>query len=170
MRNATRFARCTAAAVAAGITLTAAGCGSGGSGSGSASPSPAASHPASSPALTPQANSALCQDAAALRGSLASLTHLSMGQDALQEATADLRDVQARLGTLAGDGHSVFSVQIHALKSALTELRTSVAALGRGTGSVTSATTAFGGVSTAAQDLFAAMDPRCPSSAPSPGS
>jgi hypothetical protein len=168
MRRAARFAACQAVAVAAGITLITAGCGSSGAASGSASPSPA-THSATSAAQTPQASSALCREAAALRRSLASLTHLSMGQGALQQAEADLRDAHARISRIAADTHGKFSPQVSALKSALARLRTEVTALGRGNGSVASAATAFGGVSQAAQNLFAAIDGRCPSS-PSPGS
>jgi uncharacterized protein YukE len=112
------------AATAAAITMVAAACGSGGTASGSSAPSATAGHSASSPA---QAGTALCQDYAALQASLANLAaHVSGGKGAVKQVPADLQDLQPKLSAFTGDAHGMFSVQINALKSALTTLQTAV--------------------------------------------
>jgi hypothetical protein len=46
--------------------------------------------------------------------------HVSIGRGALKQVKADLKDLQADLSALMGDVHGAFSVQINALRSALT--------------------------------------------------
>lgn len=159
---ATTFARHKAAALAFGVVLLAAACGSGsGTSGGATSPAPATPS-ASAPA------SALCQDVAALRASLARLTHVTVGKDTANELNADLKDVKAALTTLANDASNQWNSQLSALKSALARLQTAVTGLASGTSSVTAVLNALGEVSASARQLFAVADTRCPSSSPSP--
>jgi hypothetical protein len=150
------------AAVALGIMLLAAACGSSGT-SSSTSSSPAAAPSASSPTATP----VVCQDVAALRESLANLTHVKVGSGAVDALKADVSDVQAKLSALKTQAGTQWSAQISLLQSALGMLKTAVTGLGNGTSSVTSVVTAVGGVTAAAQSLLAAAATRCPSASPS---
>jgi uncharacterized protein YukE len=156
MRGVTWFARWNAAAAAAAITMLTAACGSSDTTSGGSSPSATANHSASSPAQS--ASTALCQDTAALRASLANLTHVSKGQGVLKQAQADLTDVRAKLTALTGDAHGAFSSQTNALKSALTTLQTAVKGVSSGSSSIAEVRTALGGVTKAAMNLAAAME------------
>jgi len=161
---------------AGGLALLAAGCGSGGS-SGSTpaggSSSPAASSPASSaPPTSPgaEANSALCADAAALRASVDKLRHITVGAGTASEIAADLKEVKAALTTFIQDAHGQWQAQTSALSSAIATLSTAVSSLtaSPGVGTVSGVVAALGGVSTAAQNLLAAVNPSCLSASASP--
>jgi len=141
--------------------LLAAACGSGATSGGASSP--AAAPPASSPAATP----VVCQDVAALRESLASLTHVRVGSGAVDALKADVSEVQAKLSALKTQAGTQWSAQISLLQSALGMLHTAVTGLGHGTSSVASVVTALGSVTAAAQSLLAAAATRCPSASPS---
>jgi hypothetical protein len=143
------------AATAAAITMVAVACGSGGTASGSSAPSATAGHSASSPA---QASTALCQDYGALQASLADLVaHVSGGKGGVKQVPADLQDVQPKLSVFTGGAHGMFSVQIKALKSALTTLQTAVNGVRSGSGSAAEVRTAGAGATTAATNLAAAL-------------
>jgi hypothetical protein len=146
-------------AIVCGLALLAAGCGSSGSSSGSA--------PASAASSSAPANSALC--AAALRASLDKLRRVNVGAGMAEEITADLNEVKTSLTTLVNDAHGQWQAQTSALSSALDELRTSVSNLAAhpGAGAVSDVVAALGGVSTAAQNLLAAVSTSCPSASPS---
>jgi len=160
---------------AGGLALLAAGCGSGGS-SGS-TPAGGSSSPAGSPAPSApptssgaEANSALCADAAALRASVDKLRHITVGAGTASEITADLKEVKAALTTFIQDAHGQWQAQTSALSSAIATLSTAVSSLtaSPGVGTVSGVVAALGGVSTAAQDLLAAVNPSCLSASASP--
>ena len=143
------------AATAAAITMAAAACGSSGAASGSSAPSATVGHPASSPA---QASTALCQDYGALQASLANLAaHVSGGKETVKQVPADLQDLQPKLSAFTGDAHGMFSVQINALKSALTTLQTAVNGVRSGSSSAAEVRTAGAEATMAVTDLAAAL-------------
>jgi hypothetical protein len=146
-----------AAAAAAAITMATAACGSTGTASGSSAPSAPAHHSASSPAQSPQVSGAQCQDKAALETSLTNLLQVSIRKGALKQVQADLEDLQAKFSALRGDMHGAFSVQINALQSALTNLRTAVKGVSSGTSSIAEVRTAVDGVTTATANLGTAF-------------
>ena len=154
--------------------IIATACGSGGTANGSApssAPATASSGPLTASASSPATASVspVCQDVAALRGSLAKLTHVTVAKGAAATLASDARDVQAKVTTLAHDAGSQWSARIGTLKSALSTLQTAVTGLGHG-GSLGSVSSALGGVKTAAQDLLAAAGAQCPSPSASPSS
>jgi hypothetical protein len=161
---------------ACGLALLAAGCGSGGSsgstsaaGNSSPASSPASSASPASPA-SGAANSALCADAAALRASVDKLRHITVGAGTASEITADLKEVKAALTTFIQDAHGQWQAQTSALSSAIATLSTAVSSLtaSPGVGTVSGVVAALGGVSTAAQNLLAAVNPSCLSASASP--
>jgi hypothetical protein len=156
-----------AAAAIAGIVAATCACGSGGTATGSAPSSAAAASPATSQPESPQATSALCQDVAALRTSLANLTDISVSRGAASKLAADAKDVKTNLTSLAHAAGTQWSTQIGALTSALSSLQTAITGLGSG-GSVTSVASALGKVRTASSDLLATAGTRCPSASASP--
>jgi hypothetical protein len=149
-----------AAAAASAIMMVAAACGSSDSTSGGSAPSALARHSANSPAQPPQASRAECQDAIALQASLANLLQVSIGKGALKQVQADVEDLQAKLSALTGGAHGAFSVQINALKSALTTLQTAVKGVSSGSGSVAEVRTAVDGVATATTNIVSALAKR----------
>jgi prophage DNA circulation protein len=156
------FAGWTLAVALASLMMLAAGCGSSGGGTSSAStPSPTAS------STTGQANSLTCQDADALRTSLTNLTNVKVGSGASDALSANLKDVKAKLTTLANDAGGEWSAQVSGLKTSLTGLQTAVTGLSNGTSSLGNVVTALGGVKNSAQDLLTAAGKRCPSPSPS---
>jgi uncharacterized protein YukE len=136
--------------------MLAAACGSSSTTSGSSASSATANRSAS-PAQPAKASTAMCQDNAALQASLANLAQVSTGKVALKQVKTDLKDVQAKLSTLTGEAHGAFSIQINALKSALTTLQTAVKGVSGGGSSVADVRTAFDGVTTATGDLSTAL-------------
>jgi hypothetical protein len=143
------------------LMMLTAGCGSGSGSSAASTPSPAAS------STTAAANALICQDVAALRTSLTNLTHVKVGSGATDALTADLKDVKAKLTTLAGDAGGQWNAQISGLTTSLSAMQKAVTGLGNGTSSLTSVVTTLGGVKNSAQDLFTAAAQRCPSPSPS---
>jgi hypothetical protein len=154
MRRETLFPWWKTAAAASVITTLAVACGSSGTGSG---PSATTDHSASSPAQPPQASTAVCQDNAALQASLANLADVSKGKGALKQAKTALKDAKPEFTALTGDAHGTFSIQINALKSALTTLQTAVKGVSSGSSSVAEVRTALGGVTKAATNLGAVL-------------
>ena len=134
---------------------------------GTSSGVPSSSAPAA-PATTP--NAVLCDDAAALRASLAKLTHVKVGTGTASQIRADLNDVQANLTALVNHARGQWQAQTSALQSTLTTLKTAVSNLASnpGASTVSGVVTALGGVNTAAQNLLAVVNPSCPSASPSP--
>ena len=149
------------AAIVGGIALLTVACGSSSSTASGGSSSPAAASPS-----VPAASSALCADAAALRTSLGKLTKIqaSAGQGAVNEVKADLAEVKAAATNLTSDAKGQWQPQTSGLKSALTSLQTEVQKLAANptTAGVSSVVTTLGQVSTAAQQLFAAVGKNCP--------
>lgn len=161
-----------ATAAIAGIAAITCACGSSGTATGSTtttSPpsSTAAASSASSQPESPQATSALCEDVAALRTSVANLTDISVSRGAASKLAADAKDVKAKLTSLAHAAGTQWSAQIGALTSALSSLQTAITGLGSG-GSITSVVSALGKVRTASSDLLATAGTRCPSASASP--
>ena len=150
------------AAVAAGAALLVAACGSNGGLYGGSSPStsPAAPSPAA-----PGTTSAVCQDAAALRTSIDTLTHVQVGQGMEDEIKSDLADVKAKLATFKAQAHGQWQSQTNALSASLTKLQTEVSKLtSNPSASAVSATvSALRDVSAAAGSLLSAVGQRCPS-------
>jgi hypothetical protein len=161
--------------VVPGLALLVVACGSGGGAPSSTTPAASSSTPASpsstpaSPATSPL-NAAVCADAAALRASLDKLKHVKVGKGTVSEIQADLKDVQANLTAFVNDAHGQWQAQTNALKSALAKLQTAVKTLAANfsISAVSDVLTAIGDVSTAGQNLLAAVNTRCPSASPTP--
>jgi hypothetical protein len=147
--------------VAAGAALLAAACGSSGTPSSGSSPSTSAAPSSAAPSPT----SALCQDAAALRASIDTLTHVNVGQGMGDEIKSDLADVKAKLNTLITQAHGQWQTQTSALSASLGKLQTAVSNLtSNPSASTVSATvTALRDVSAAAGSLLSAIGTKCPS-------
>jgi len=166
----TRPARWRLAAAAGGLTLLAVACGSGSSPASGGAPTPAAPSSPAPAAGGPSPGSALCPHAAALSASLIQLTHVKIEKGMKNEITANLADAKENLAAFVSAAHGQWQAQTAALKSALTDLQTEATSL---TGSpsasaVGGVVSTLQGVSTAAQNLLAAVSTRCPSASPSP--
>jgi hypothetical protein len=160
--TAIRPSRWQAAAVAAGAALLVAACGSSGTLYGGSSPSTTPAAP-SSAAAGP--TSAVCQDAAALRASIDTLTHVQVGQGMGNEIKSDLADVRAKLNTLTTQAHGQWQSQTSALSASLDKLQTAVSKLtSNPSASTVSATvSALREVSASAGSLLSAIGTKCPS-------
>jgi hypothetical protein len=90
-----------------------------------------------------------------------------VSRGAASRLAADVKDVQAKVSTLAHSVGTQWSTQVGALTSALSTLQTAVTGLPQG-GSLSSVGSALRGVKTAAQNLLTAAGTRCPSSESSP--
>ena len=152
-------ARWALAVMAIGLALSAVACGSdeGTQGGGSTSSPPTSS-------VTPTSSPVQCDDVAALRDSVQTLTTVTVQRGMAEELKADLADVQAKLTTLADDLRAQFQERTAALESALGELGTAVEAFAANPGSDTTpaVTSALREVSTAWTDLLQALSTRCP--------
>jgi hypothetical protein len=160
--TAIRPSRWQAAAVAAGAALLVAACGSNGNLYGGSSPSTAPAAPSSAaPSPTPT----VCQDAAALRASIDTLTHVQVGPGVGDEIKSDLADVRAKLNTLTTRAHGQWQSQTSALSASLDKLRTAVSKLtSNPSASTVSATvSALREVSASAGSLLSAIGTKCPS-------
>ena len=146
------------------IGLLAVACSSGGTPSGGASTSGGGSSKAAS-SPSPSPNAALCTDAAALRASIDTLTHVQVGQGMGDEIKSDLADVKAKLNTLTTQAHGQWQSQTSALSASLGKLQTAVSNLtSNPSASTVSATvTALRGVSSSAGSLLTAIGTKCPS-------
>ena len=160
--TAIRPPRWQTVAVAAGAALLAAACGSSGTPAGGSSPSTTSAAP---PSAAPSPASAICQDAAALRASIDTLTHVTVGQGMGDEIKSDLADVKAKLNTLTTQAHGQWQSQTSALSASLGKLQTAVSNLtSNPSASTVSATvTAIREVSASAGSLLTAIGTRCPS-------
>jgi hypothetical protein len=147
-------------AVVAGsaMMLLAAACTSGGSSAAGGSTSAAAT---SSP------TSVQCQDAAALRTSLGTLTHVTVGTGSADKIKADLADVKTKLASFSAQAHGQFHAQTAAMKTALRKLQTATANLASNPGlsTVPAVVTALGEVTASASSLLAAISTACPGGA-----
>jgi hypothetical protein len=165
--TAIRPSRWQAAAVAAGAALLVAACGSNGSlyGGGSASTAPATPSSAAPSAAAPGPTSALCQDAAALRSSIKTLTDVNVGQGMGDELKSDLADVRAKLKALKTQAHGQWQSQTNALSASLDKVQTAVSNLtSNPSASTVSATvSALRDVSASAGSLLSAIGTKCPS-------
>jgi hypothetical protein len=148
--------------VAAGAALLAAACGSSGTPSSGSSPSTTSAAPSSA---APSATSALCQDAAALRASIHTLTDVTVGQGMGDEIKSNLADVKAKLNTFKAQAHGQWQSQTSALSASLDKLQTAASNLtSNPSASTVSATvTALRDVSAAAGSLLSAIGTKCPS-------
>lgn len=157
----TGLARWRLAAIACGVALLTVACSSSSSTAPGGSSSPAAG------STTFSASSALCADVAALRTSLDKLTKIqaSAGQGAVNEVKTDLAEAKTAATNFANDAKGQWQSQTSSLKSALTSLQTEVQKLAANptTAGMSSVVTALGQVTTAAQQLFAAVGKDCPS-------
>ena len=152
-----------------GLVLLAAACGSSGNSSGGHA---SAGSSSSSAAAAPAATSALCEDVAALRGSLQRLTSIKVSANTVTELKTGAQDVQSNLSALSSAAGSLWSEQIGNLKSVLTKLQTSVSTLAteRNASSVSGVVTAIAAVPIAGRQLLTAASSRCPSASASPTS
>lgn len=107
------------AAVVIAATVLAAACGSGSGNGGTASHPPPAAGTGSA-----RADSATCQDAAALRASLQNIQGYLAGKDSIASLRADLADANTKLAALKAKGDSAWGPQLAALETALKKLRT----------------------------------------------
>ena len=160
--TAIRSSRWQSVAVAAGAAFLVAACGSSGTPSGGSSPSTTSAAPSSA---APSPTSALCQDAAALRASIDTLTHVQVGQGMGDEIKSDLTDVKAKLTALTTQAHGQWQSQTSALSASLDKLQTAVSNLtSNPSASTVSATaTALREVSASAGSLLTAIGTKCPS-------
>jgi hypothetical protein len=160
--TAIRPPRWQAVAVAAGAALLAAACGSSGTPSGASSPSTTSAAPSSA---APGPTSALCQQAAALRASIHTLTDVTVGQGMGDEIKSDLADVRSKLNAFTAQAHGQMQSQTSALSAALDKLQTAVSGLtSNPSASTVSATvSALRDVSAAAGSLLSAIGQKCPS-------
>lgn len=144
------------------IALLAAACGSSGTPASGSSPSTTSAAPSSA---APSPTSALCQDAAALRASIDTLTHVNVGQGMGDEVKSDLADVKAKLNTLTTQAHGQWQSQTSALSASLDKVQTAVSNLtSNPSASTVSATvTALRDVSASAGSLLSAIGTKCPS-------
>ena len=153
-------ARWRLAPIGCGIAFLTVACGSSSSTASGGSSSSAAASPLG-------ASSALCADAAALRSSLDKLTKIqaSAGQGAVNEVKTDLAEAKTAATNFANNAKEQWQPQTSSLKSSLTSLQTEVQKLAANptTAGVSSVVTALGQVTTAAQQLFAAVGKDCPS-------
>jgi hypothetical protein len=83
-----------------------------------------------------------------------------------------VQNVQSNLAALSSAAGTLWSGQIHNLRSALTMLQSAISTLAaqRNASSVSGVVTAVGGVSAAARQLLDAASPSCPSPSASSGS
>jgi len=159
--------------ITAAAGLLSAACGSSttspAGGGASPSPSPSLSPPA---ATLPAANPAspLCQDVAALRTSLKTLTHVKIGRGTVDEIKSDIADVQAKLSALVATAKGEWQAQTSALQSALDKLKTAVSDLKAhpSVSMVSGAVSAVRGVSAAGGSLLTAAGSQCPQASASP--
>jgi hypothetical protein len=107
----------------------------------------------------------VCQDAAALRASVNTLTHVQVGPGMGDEIKSDLADVRAKLNTLTTQAHGRWQSQTSALSASLDKLQTAVTKLtSNPSASTVSATvSALREVSAAAGSLLSAIGTQCPS-------
>ena len=161
--------------VACGSSTTTSGAASGSGSTASAAPSsPAATTPtATTPAApTPTASpaSALCQDVAALRASLDTLKHVTVGKGTVNEIKTDLADVKAKLGAVKTELHGQWQAQVSALEDSLAKLQTAVNDLASNfsASTISGTVSALRGVAAAGSNLLAALSQQCPSTSPSP--
>ena len=170
MRTTTLARRACRNALVFGLVLLAVACSSSSSTSGSAastgSPSPSAS---ASPASV---SAAVCEDVAALRGSLQALTGIRPGVGTTDQLRTAAQNVKSNLSSLSGSAGALWSGQISNLGSALTTLQSAIGTLAaqRNASSVSGVVTAIGGVSTAARQLLDVVSLSCPSPSESPSS
>jgi hypothetical protein len=164
MRRATaiRAPRWQTVAVVAGAALLAAACGSSGTPAGGSSPSTTSAAPSSA---APSPTSAVCQDAAALRASIDTLTHLNVGQGMGDEIKSDLADVKAKLNTLITQAHGQWQTETSALSASLGKLQTAASNLtsNPSASTVAATVTALREVSSSAGSLLTAIGTKCPS-------
>jgi hypothetical protein len=165
----TRPARWRLAMIAGGVTLLTVACGSS-SGTGSAgapSPSPSPSAPA---AAGTSPNSALCAHAADLFDSLDQLTHIKVHKGMKDDITANLTTVRSDLTVFVAEARGQWHAQTAALKSELANVQAAAKSLtaSPSVGAAGAVVGALGGVSTATQNLLAAVSTDCPSASPSP--
>jgi hypothetical protein len=148
--------------VAAAAALLAAACGSSGAPAGGSSPSTTSAAPSSA---APSPAPAVCQDAAALRASIDTLTHVNVGQGMGDEIKSDLTDVKAKLDTLITQAHGEWQTQTSALSASLGKLQTAVSNLtsSPSASTVAATVTALRDVSSSAGSLLTAIGTKCPS-------
>jgi hypothetical protein len=154
--------------VAAGAALLATACGSSGTPSSGSSPSTTSAAPSSAAALpsaAPSPTSAVCQDAAALRASIHTLTDVTVGQGMGDEIKSDLADVRAKLNTFKTQAHGQWQSQTSAVSASLDKLQTAVSNLtsNPGASTVSATVSALRKVSAAAGSLLSAVGTQCPS-------
>jgi len=157
-----RPSRWQAAAAGAAAALLVAACGSSGTPSGASSPSTTSAAPSSA---APSPTSALCRDAAALRASIGTLTHVQVGQGMGDQIKSDLADVKTKLSALTTQAHGEWQSQTSALSASLTKLQTAVSGLtsNPSASSVSATVTALREVSASAGSLLTAIGTKCPS-------
>ena len=163
--TAIRLPRWQTVAVAAGTALLAAACGSSGTPSSGSSPSTTSAAPSSAAPSSAAPSSAVCQDAAALRASIDTLTHVQVGQGMGDEIKSDLADVKAKLNTLATQAHGQWQSQTAALSASLDKLQSAVSNLtsSPSASAVSATVTALREVSASAGSLLSAIGTKCPS-------
>ena len=151
------------------LAALAAGCGSSGSASPGSTPSGGTSSPTAAATTPSPGNSALCANAAALRAALNKLRHVTVGPGTVNEITADIQNVKTALTNLTSNAHGQWQAQTSALKAALDKVSTAVSSFraNPGISTVSDVVSALGEVSTAAQNLLAAVNTSCPSAAAS---
>jgi hypothetical protein len=149
--------------------LLPAGCSSGPGRAGSSqSPSAPAS---SSPGAAVGASSAICQAVTAVRASLAELSHITPGANALGKLKTDLGNVKTSLVTLKTTAGTQWQSRIGALTSALSKMQKTLTSLGSqpsATAAAQAVSTDLAAVTSAGSDLLRTASVRCPKATSSP--
>ena len=166
----TRPARWRLAAIAGGLALLTVACGSSGTTASGGTPSASPPSPSAPAAAGSSPTPGLCDEAAALFDSLDQLTHIKLQKGMKNEISADLTNVKAKLTAFVDEAHGRWQAQTAALKSALTNVQTAAKSLtaSPSVGAAGGVLSSLGGVSTATQNLLAAVSMDCPSASPSP--
>lgn len=140
------------AAMVIAVLAVVAACGQSSGNGGTASPAATG---------TARADSAICQDAAALRASLGNILSYQAGTASIAKLRANLGDAKTKLAALQASGHSAWSPQLTALETALKRLQTQAtnpAVLTR----PTAVTRALTDVRPKAQSFINAAKAQCP--------
>ena len=167
--TATRPERWRLALIAGGLALLTVACGSSGGTASGGAPSPSPPSP-SAPAAGSSPNTALCAHAAALFDSLDQLTHIKVHKGMKDDITANLTTVRSNLTAFVAEARGQWQAQTAALKSELANVQAAAKSLtaSPSVGAAGGVVSTLGGVSTATQNLLAAVSTDCPSASPSP--
>lgn len=148
------------------IAVVAAACGGAASPSPTASPAPATPAPTASEAPAESAVPAVCEDAAAFRASIATLTGLRLVEVGTSGVRAAVDDVKTSAEALLVSGRDLIGPPVTNLLAAVSALQATLTGLGDqpslGAG-LTAVRTAIAEIRSAADEVEAVLETSCPS-------